>query len=143
LRHRVPGVGRPVRHRPGHGRPLPALRPAAGYRRGRRPPGGATTTMTTPTTSAPPGARAPAPSATRGRRPRQGSGRGEGGVLVYLVALLVVGLTLGPVLYAVLGGFRTNAQLASDPAGLPDPWVTDNYLRVLTGEAFWTYAVNS
>ena len=30
-------------------------------------------------------------------------------------------VTLGPVLYAVLGGFRTNAQLAESPAGLPRP----------------------
>ena len=64
-------------------------------------------------------------------------------MLVYLVALLVVALTLGPVLYAVLGGFRTNAQLAADPAGLPDPWVADNYRRVVVDSAFWTYAVNS
>lgn len=63
--------------------------------------------------------------------------------LVYFFALVVVALTLGPVLYAVLGGFRTNAQLAESPAGLPDPWVLDNYVRVLTGSAFWSYALNS
>lgn len=66
-----------------------------------------------------------------------------GGPLVWLVALVVVALTLGPVLYAVLGGFRTNAQLAADPAGLPDPWVLDNYRAVLTSDTFWTYALNS
>lgn len=104
-----------------------------------------TTTTTSGTGAAPatdPGAGGAAPTG-RTRAPRQGSGRGEGGVLVYLVALLVVGLTLGPVLYAVLGGFRTNAQLAADPAGLPDPWVADNYRRVLTEGSFWTYALNS
>ena len=26
-------------------------------------------------------------------------------------------------LYGALGGFRSNEQLARDPAGLPDPWV--------------------
>ena len=62
---------------------------------------------------------------------------------VVVVALLVVAVTLGPVLYAVLGGFRTNAQLAASPAGLPDPWVLDNYRRVLTSSSFWTYALNS
>lgn len=64
-------------------------------------------------------------------------------MLVGLVALVVVGFTLGPVLYAVLGGFRTNAQLAESPAGLPDPWVLDNYRRVLTSSTFWGYALNS
>lgn len=63
--------------------------------------------------------------------------------LVYLVALVVVAFTLGPVLYSVLGGFRTNAQLAENPAGLPDPWVWKNYVDVVTHSQFWTYALNS
>ena len=65
------------------------------------------------------------------------------GPLTYGVALLVVAVTLGPVLYAVLGGFRSNAQLAESPAGPPDPWVLENYRNVLTSGAFWTYALNS
>jgi raffinose/stachyose/melibiose transport system permease protein len=68
---------------------------------------------------------------------------GRGGPVVYLVALVVVALTLGPVLYGALGGFRSNAQLAADPAGLPDPWVWSNYAGVLGNEAFWRYALNS
>lgn len=63
--------------------------------------------------------------------------------LVYFVALVLVALTLGPVLYSVLGGFRTNAQLADKPAGIPDPWVWTNYTGVLTNSNFWTYALNS
>jgi raffinose/stachyose/melibiose transport system permease protein len=43
----------------------------------------------------------------------------------------------------VLGGFRTNAQLAEDPAGLPDPWMFFNYTGVLTNPNFWKYALNS
>ncbi len=70
-------------------------------------------------------------------------GYGGGNPLVYLIALIVVALTVGPVLYGALGGFRTNAQLAADPTGLPDPWVLDNYTGVLTNEAFWRYALNS
>lgn len=69
--------------------------------------------------------------------------RGEGSPVVYAISLAVVALTLGPVLYAVLGGFRTNAQLAESPAGLPDPWVLDNYRSVLTNGSFWRYALNS
>ena len=43
-----------------------------------------------------------------------------------LLALVVVLFTLGPVVYGALGGFRSNEQLARDPAGLPDPgcWPT-------------------
>ncbi|ROS26009.1 carbohydrate ABC transporter permease [Cellulomonas sp. PhB150] len=73
------------------------------------------------------------------RRKRQGGGN----PLVYLIALVVVAFTVGPVLYGVLGGFRTNAQLADKPAGLPSPWVLSNYTGVLTNPSFWQYALNS
>jgi raffinose/stachyose/melibiose transport system permease protein len=63
--------------------------------------------------------------------------------VVYGVALVVVALTLGPVLYAVLSGFRTNGQLAANPVSLPNPWVLDNYANVLTSGMFWRYALNS
>ncbi|GAA1772421.1 carbohydrate ABC transporter permease [Nocardioides hankookensis] len=68
---------------------------------------------------------------------------GSGGPLVYLLALVAVIITLGPVVYGALGGFRSNEQLASDPSGLPDPWVFSNYTAVLTNETFWRYALNS
>ncbi|RPF19642.1 carbohydrate ABC transporter permease [Myceligenerans xiligouense] len=77
---------------------------------------------------------------TRQRRP--GAFR-PANVVVYGIALVVVALTLGPVIYGVLGGFRTNAQLAATPAGLPDPWVLDNYIGVLTNPTFWQYTWNS
>jgi raffinose/stachyose/melibiose transport system permease protein len=86
----------------------------------------------------------PAPDAGVVRRTSRASGPYRGGSpVIWFVALLVVAATLGPVLYAVLGGFRTNAQLAESPAALPDPWVLENYQRVLTSSAFWRYAVNS
>jgi raffinose/stachyose/melibiose transport system permease protein len=68
---------------------------------------------------------------------------GGGGPVVYAVALAVVVLTLGPVVYGALGGFRSNEQLARHPAGLPHPWVFSNYQAVLTNHAFWGYALNS
>lgn len=68
---------------------------------------------------------------------------GGGGPLVYGLAAVVAALTLGPVLYGALGGFRSNEQLARDPAGLPDPWVFSNYEGVLNNGAFWGYALNS
>lgn len=77
------------------------------------------------------------------RNPRSPKTFDGGSPLVYAVAALVIIVTLGPVLYAVLGGFRTNAQLAESPAGLPSPWVFTNYESVLTSRTFWTYAMNS
>lgn len=79
------------------------------------------------------------------RPPKRGRGHtfGGGSPLVYLIALVVVAITVGPVLYGALGGFRTNAQIADDPSGLPDPWVLSNYKGVLTNSSFWHYALNS
>lgn len=50
---------------------------------------------------------------------------------IYLVAFVVCAVSIGPVLWAVLGGARTNAQLLTDPAGLPNPWHWDNYRQIL------------
>lgn len=79
----------------------------------------------------------PAPSAPRRQRMRAGT------PAVYFVALVVIALMLGPVIYIILGGFRTNSQITTDPAGLPDPWVFTNYLDVLTQSTFWTLVLNS
>jgi raffinose/stachyose/melibiose transport system permease protein len=94
-----------------------------------------TATATTPASTGAPTGRAP--------KARRSNTYGKGGPLVYLIALVVVAITVGPVLYGALGGFRSNAQLAEDPAALPDPWVFTNYTGVLTNPDFWNYAFNS
>lgn len=97
------------------------------------------TSTATASVSAEPGQRTMRP---KRRRPRHDALSG-GNPLVYLIALAVIAITLGPVMYAVLGGFRTNAQLAEDPAGLPSPWVFGNYQNVATNPDFWRFALNS
>ncbi|WP_438854204.1 carbohydrate ABC transporter permease [Agromyces sp. M3QZ16-3] len=71
--------------------------------------------------------------------PRRAAGRGIdwGQPFVYLVALVVAAVAIGPVLYVFLGGFRTTADLNADPAGLPDPWTVQNWANVLGSERFW------
>ena len=53
----------------------------------------------------------------------------------------VAAFILIPIGYAVLGGFKSNGQLAGDPVAiLPDPWVFSNYTDVIFGAnaaAFW------
>jgi raffinose/stachyose/melibiose transport system permease protein len=71
-------------------------------------------------------------------------GRARSGTpAVYFVALVVIALMLGPVIYIILGGFRTNSQITTNPAGLPNPWVFSNYFDVLTEGTFWTLVLNS
>lgn len=63
--------------------------------------------------------------------------------LTYVLALAVAAVSITPVVYVIVGGFRTTPQIIADPAGLPDPWVFDNYARVLTQSDFWQQAFNS
>ena len=66
-----------------------------------------------------------------------------GNPVVYFLSLLLVGLCVGPVLYIIIGGFRTNSQITRDPAGMPDPWNFDNYRAVFTSGTFWGELGNS
>ncbi len=76
----------------------------------------------------------------RKAKPKDG---GWGNPIVYFVALIVIAICLGPVLYVIIGGFRDNSQINNDPAGLPSPWRFDQYSEVLKTPAFWRMAWNS
>lgn len=84
---------------------------------------------------------APTVNAWKGRPRRQELAWGN--PVVYFVALVFVALMIGPVAYIVIGGFRSNAQIAADPAAFPSPWQLDSYVRVLGNERFWVAFVNS
>ena len=55
----------------------------------------------------------------------------------YALALAVAASVVVPVVYVVLGGFRTTGQVAAQPVALPDPWVFANYEEVLRSGSFW------
>jgi raffinose/stachyose/melibiose transport system permease protein len=61
----------------------------------------------------------------------------------YLAALVVLGITVVPLLFTLLGGFRTNAQINAHPAGIPHPWVMSNYAAVFRSGVFWRALGNS
>ncbi len=73
--------------------------------------------------------------------------RGVPGAIAFAVLLLVAFLVLVPIVFAILGGFKSNGQLVGDPTSLmPDPWVVSNYTDVLFGEnagTFWQEFLNS
>jgi raffinose/stachyose/melibiose transport system permease protein len=61
----------------------------------------------------------------------------------YLVAIVAFGLTVVPLLFVVVDGFRTNGDINNSPAGWPHPWVAGNYTSILTSAPFWQFIGNS
>jgi len=78
-------------------------------------------------------------------RPAQRSDKPQkwGNPVTYFIALLFIAVSLGPVVYLILGGFRTNSQITVSPAGLPHPWVFGNYSKILQSGTFWGEFKNS
>ena len=65
----------------------------------------------------------------------------------YVILIVVAGVVIIPIVYAVLGGFKSNGQLVGNPLSIiPSPWVVSNYTDVLFGanaHYFWREALNS
>ncbi|WP_255956017.1 carbohydrate ABC transporter permease [Streptomyces odontomachi] len=83
------------------------------------------------------------PSAPGGRRGPRDRPQKWGNPVTYFIALLFIAVCIAPVLYIVVGGFRTNSQITTSPAALPHPWVFSNYLNVLKSTTFWGEFANS
>jgi raffinose/stachyose/melibiose transport system permease protein len=65
------------------------------------------------------------------------------GWATYVVAFALVGICIGPVLYIIIGGFRTNSEITVDPSGFPSTWQFVNYAEVLQSSVFWRQVTNS
>jgi raffinose/stachyose/melibiose transport system permease protein len=88
---------------------------------------------------------APPPSPTT-RRPATSRKRhriGRASWVTYVVAFALVGVCIGPVLYIIIGGFRTNAEITTNPSGFPSTWQFVNYAEVLQSSIFWRQVTNS
>ncbi|MFC7273111.1 carbohydrate ABC transporter permease [Paractinoplanes rhizophilus] len=73
--------------------------------------------------------------ATGARRARHGA--------LQLLSILVAAVVVVPIVFGILGGFKDNGQLFTNPFGLPDPWIPGNYVDALRSSAFWQQATNS
>lgn len=63
--------------------------------------------------------------------------------LKYVACVFIALVVLVPLATAVLGGFKTNAELVTSPFGLPRQFLLTNYGDVLRSAAFWTQLGNS
>lgn len=84
-----------------------------------------------------------APKAPRSVHRSPAGTKRSSSLLVAFVALLLIGMMLAPVVYIILGGFRSNAEITVDPAGFPNRWNWENYADVLASGVFWGQVGNS
>lgn len=84
-----------------------------------------------------------APKAPRSVHRSPAGTKRSSSLLVAFVALLLIGMMLAPVVYIILGGFRSNAEITVDPAGFPSRWNWENYADVLASGVFWGQVGNS
>jgi len=68
---------------------------------------------------------------------------GRASWVTYVAAFALVGICIGPVLYIIIGGFRTNAEITINPSGFPTTWQFVNYAEVLKSSVFWREVANS
>ncbi|MEU7923788.1 carbohydrate ABC transporter permease [Micromonospora sp. NPDC049801] len=64
-------------------------------------------------------------------------------IVLHLVCIGVGALIVVPVWFGVIGGFKDNGQLSTNPLGLPDPWVPSNYTDLFASGVFWRQLGNS
>lgn len=64
-------------------------------------------------------------------------------LLQYLVAGFFALIVLVPLVATVINGFKSPADLLTDPFGLPRIWQWENYTSIIQGEAFWRQLKNS
>jgi raffinose/stachyose/melibiose transport system permease protein len=61
----------------------------------------------------------------------------------YAFLLFVAGLVAVPLIATALGGFKSLGDLRTNPFGLPETWLWENYWSILTGGRLWQMLGNS
>jgi raffinose/stachyose/melibiose transport system permease protein len=61
----------------------------------------------------------------------------------YLVAIVLFGITVVPMLFVLVDGARTTADVNNSAVGVPHPWIWSNYSTVLSSAPFWQFLGNS
>jgi len=80
---------------------------------------------------------------TSGRTVQRSRRTSPRAMMIYFVALMLVAAILAPIVYIILGGFRSNSAITVDPSGLPTSLRGENYWNVLSSGTFWQEIGNS
>jgi len=66
-----------------------------------------------------------------------------GPVWKWAVLLVVTAIVMVPLLATLLGGFKSLGELRTDPVGIPDVWMWQNYWEILSSYRYWELLFNS
>jgi raffinose/stachyose/melibiose transport system permease protein len=75
--------------------------------------------------------------------PRKDAARTALSLIKFGICLFIALTVLVPLVTAVVGGFKTNADLQTSPFTWPDPFQLTNYQMVITSQSFWQELGNS
>lgn len=64
-------------------------------------------------------------------------------VIAYIFATVMSIFTVYPIIYTILGSFKTNAELTQGGSFLPSEWHFENYAKAFIENDFITYGLNS
>ncbi|SEP04657.1 carbohydrate ABC transporter permease [Aquisalimonas asiatica] len=64
-------------------------------------------------------------------------------VLRVVTLTLVASLVIGPLLASFFGGFKSTAELRTNPLWFPESWNPEHYIEIAMDGAFWRYLGNS
>jgi len=78
-----------------------------------------------------------------GKAPRKSVTSYLGKVARWAVMVVVAIVIIVPIAFAFMGGFRSTGAIRANPAGLPDPWLVENYTDILESDLFWSSLTNS
>ncbi|MFC8588448.1 carbohydrate ABC transporter permease [Streptomyces sp. NPDC057217] len=65
------------------------------------------------------------------------------GLSLHAVVWLIAAFVVVPLVYAVISGFKSTAELTNNPFGLPERWKIGNYTGILGDGMFWRQIANS
>ncbi|MEU0403081.1 carbohydrate ABC transporter permease [Streptomyces sp. NPDC006197] len=65
------------------------------------------------------------------------------GISLHAVVWLIGAFVVVPLIYAVISGFKSTAELTANPFGLPERWRAGNYIGILGDGMFWRQIANS
>ncbi len=64
-------------------------------------------------------------------------------IIKYIVLIILTFIILTPIVILIFGSLKTRGEMYSRPYAIPNPPRIENYVKILTGNTYWTLLLNS